>query len=114
MITRSPNPQSREKLSTLDAIQQLMRASFGRSIGGWLRGIQHGDLRIVIERGRHTYLALVLKGEESDLMRRQMKDALAYFESENREMLAHWIGRASDAHATEAALAMFFVKETPF
>ena len=97
--------------ATLDVIQNFMRTSFPMFSGKWLRTIEHGDLRILIERGQYTYLALVLTGEESDLLRRQMKDIITAFESRNRTELVNWRGMARDAKGTDQALETFFASE---
>ena len=100
--------------ATLDVIQNFMRTSFPYLSGKWLKTIEHGDTRIVIERGKHTFLALVLKGEENDILRRQMKDTLATFESDNDEKLTHWRGIAQEAKGIDGILNSFFAREVFF
>lgn len=100
--------------ATLDVIQNFMRTSFPLLSGKWLKAIDHGDMRIILERGERVYLALVLTGEENDLLRREMKDVISSFESRNESRLAAWRGMAQDAVGTEAALETFFAKEALF
>jgi len=104
-----------EKLSmTLAVIQSYVKTSFPASSGDSLRTIDHGDTRILIEKGNSAFIALVLKGKENDFLRRQMKDALASYES--------WTdpgaptGTIKDASRMGAikALDMFFAKESLF
>lgn len=90
--------------ATLDVIQNFMRTSFPTLRGQWLRTITHGDYTLVIERGRTTYLVLVIQGEESDQLRRQMRDAILKFETDNRSILANWRGVPSEAKGTTAML----------
>lgn len=87
--------------ATLDVIQNFMRTSFPILAGKSLRTIEHGDLKILIERGKYCYLAIVLNGEENDLLRRQIRDELLGFEERNREVLAKWRGVQEDAVGTD-------------
>ncbi|MEK6988552.1 MAG: hypothetical protein AABX97_10795, partial [Candidatus Thermoplasmatota archaeon] len=90
--------------ATLDVIQNFMRTSFPTLRGQWLRTITHGDYTLVIERGRSTYLVLVIQGEESDQLRRQMRDAVLKFEADNRSILLNWRGVPSEAEGVSAML----------
>jgi len=96
--------------ATLDVIQNFMRASFPDLSGKWLKSIDQGDLRILIERGRFTFLAVVIKGEGTDILRRQMKDILATFETRNGMRLANWRGIAQEAQGTDQVVNAFFAR----
>lgn len=91
--------------ATLDVIQNFMRTSFPGLRGKWLRSIAHGDYTIVMERGRYAYLTSVLEGEETDQLRRQMRDLLREFEARNREVLANWRGVPQEAVGVDTILA---------
>jgi len=90
--------------ATLDVIQNFMRTSFPLLRGKSLKTIEHGDLKILIERGKYCYVATVLEGEENDLLRRQMRDELQAFEEENRMVLAKWRGIQQEAVGVEDML----------
>ncbi|OGS50153.1 MAG: hypothetical protein A3K65_01595 [Euryarchaeota archaeon RBG_16_68_12] len=94
--------------ATLDVIQNFMRTSFPILRGTSLRTIEHGDYRIIIERGRRCYLTIVLSGEENDLLRRQMRDELLAFEAANQEALRHWRGVPSEATGADVLLQRMF------
>ncbi len=94
--------------ATLDVIQNFMRTSFPLLKGTSLRTIDHGDYRILIERGRLSYLTMVLAGEENDLLRRQMRNALLEFESRNLEVLSRWRGVPTEAVGAEDTLRGLF------
>ena len=83
--------------ATLDVIQNFMRTSFPILQGTSLRTIEHGDLKVIIERGRRCYLTLVLEGEENDLLRRQMRDEVLAFEEANQVILQNWRGVPAEA-----------------
>jgi len=96
--------------ATLDVIQNFMRTSFPILRGKSLSAITHGSYTLVMERGRYAYITVVLEGEESDQLRRQMRDLLLDFEAENREVLVKWQGVPSDAKGTEEMLTEFFIE----
>ena len=86
----------------MDVIQNFMRTSFPFLSGSSLKTIEHGDLRIIVERGKLCYLTVVLQGEENDLLRRQMRDEVLAFESANERILGNWKGIQSEAVGTDA------------
>ncbi len=94
--------------ATLDVIQNFMRTSFPILRGSSLKTIEHGDLRIIIERGRYCYLTVVLSGEENDLLRRQMRDELLAFEAANADVLRNWRGVPEEAMGADEALERLF------
>lgn len=99
--------------ATLDVIQNFMRTSFPLLRGKSLRTIKHGDYSLIIERAEYTYLTVVLGGEESDQLRRQMRDLLLEFEASNRDVLARWKGIPEQALGTDTLLDAFFIVEEP-
>jgi len=104
-----------EKLSkTLAVIQSYVKTSFPASSSDSLRAIDHGDTRILIEKGNTTFIALVLKGKENEFLRRQMRDALASFESWSGPGASTGVGAEGDAKGAVKALDMFFAKESLF
>ncbi len=96
--------------ATLDVIQNFMRTSFPILRGKSLSAITHGSYTLIMERGRYAYITVVLEGEESDQLRRQMRDLLLNFEAENRLVLMKWQGVPSDAKGTEEMLTEFFIE----
>ena len=96
--------------ATLDVIQNFMRTSFPILRGKSLSAITHGSYTLIMERGRYAYITVVLEGEESDQLRRQMRDLLLDFEAENRQVLVKWQGVPSDAKGTEEMLTEFFIE----
>jgi len=91
--------------ATLDVIQNFMRTSFPKMLmGKSLKTIDVEAGKIVIERGKYCYLAIVLSGEENDLLRRQLRDEIEEFEVRNSHVLAHWRGVQEDANGANAML----------
>src|SRR5467141_2667665 len=96
--------------ATLDVIQNFMRTPFPILRGKSLSSISHGTYTLVVERARHTYLTVVLEGEETDQLRRQMRDLLLEFETNNRAVLAQWRGMPEEAKGTDSMLSAFFAE----
>jgi hypothetical protein len=93
--------------AALDTIQNFLRTSFAMLQGKWLRSIRQGDHTLVIERGRRTYLILILRGPEDDQLRRRMRDLLRKYEDANADALAPWSGMPSDIVGTNELLSAF-------
>jgi hypothetical protein len=91
----------------LDVIQNFMRTSFP-TLGGSLSAIRQGGYTLVMERGRWSYLTIILQGEENDQLRRHMRDLLLTYEDDNEAVLAHWRGMPAEAIGTEAFLGSLF------
>ncbi len=89
--------------ATLDVIQNFMRTSFP-GLRGALSAIKHGEYTLVMERGRHAYLTVVLQGEENDQLRRHMRDLLLQYERNNQPVLADWRGIPAEAIGTDVLL----------
>lgn len=90
--------------ATLDVISNFMRTSFPTLRGKWLKSIRHGEYTLVMERGRHAYLTLVLGGQENDQLRRQIIEGLTKFEEQNQDALTNWRGVAKDAQGVDDLL----------
>ncbi len=100
--------------ATLDAIQTFMRTSFPVLRGKWLKTIEHGDVKILLERGQTVYLAVIISGEENDELRRMMRDALNALEIQNSATLMDWSGIPDEVKGAKAALGTLFKREVVF
>ena len=96
--------------ATLDVIQNFMKSSFPILRGKSLSAISHGSYTLVVERGRNIYITVVLVGEETDQLRRQMRDLLLDFEAKNRTVLTDWRGIPADASGTDELLTSLFAE----
>ncbi len=91
--------------ATLDVIQNFMRTSFPTLRGRSLKAIRHGEYTLIMEKGHHTYLTLILGGQDNDQLRRLVLEALEAFEEKNRAALDRWRGMAADAIGVDGLLA---------
>lgn len=63
----------------LTAIRDFVKDSFGSSenLSGSLDEVQYGDLRILIESGKHAYVAVVINGVEAEGFRAALHDYIS-------------------------------------
>lgn len=94
--------------AVLEAIQRFIKVSFPALGSGWLDAIDHGELKILLERGEHCFLVLVTTGREDDLLRGEMKDVLARFEERNAARLENWNGDPEELVGAREAVNLFF------
>ncbi|MGQ0798412.1 MAG: hypothetical protein ACT4OI_11210 [Methanobacteriota archaeon] len=97
--------------ATLDVIHNYTRTSFPMLHVKWLRSVSFGDYNLVTERVQSCYLTILLAGEESDQLRRQMRDLLREFEWRNLEVLARWRGVPTEAEGVDDLLTHIIARE---
>lgn len=109
-ITSAARSQETEKhKQTADRISVLVAASgefvknaFKRDTlteGGDSESIDQmklGDLLVLVERGKLSYMATVISGYEHDALRRRMKRAVQAIEQDYGDVLAGWKGSMKD------------------
>ncbi len=100
--------------ATLDAIQTFMRTSFPALLGKSLRRIEHGEVKILVERGRYCYLAAIIEGEDTDTLWITMKEAVERFERTNLPVLPDWSGLLQQLEDVEATLEDLFTGKAVF
>ncbi|MFQ5909042.1 MAG: hypothetical protein ACE5JE_09525 [Thermoplasmata archaeon] len=100
--------------ATLDAIQTFMRTSFPALLGKSLRRIEHGDVKILIEQGRHSYLATIIEGEDTDTLWITMKEAVERFERTNEPVLPDWSGLLQELEEVDETLDDLFTGKIVF
>jgi DNA-binding response OmpR family regulator len=91
-------------VATLNIIQNFMRISFPMLKGKRLRSIGQGDLTLVTETGKHVFLTVVVRGEDSRSLRDEMRSTLKQFEEQNKELFAAWDGTVESPLGAENAL----------
>ncbi len=70
------------------------------TVGG-LRSIEHGDYKILLEKGRDFFLAVIGKGDDLSSVREKMGAAAARIDSEFGEVAADWQGETDDFRDAE-------------
>lgn len=91
--------------ATLDVIQNFMRVSFPSLRGGSLRSIRQGNRTLLLEPGEESLLTILVRGEETDDLRRAMRSALRDFEAQNRGRFDSGVVNAEDFLGTEDLLS---------
>ena len=81
----------------LSAVQDFVGDSFGRGGEGAALGrLEYGDMKILIEHGRHLYLTAVFSGNEHPDMKAALKQALGVIDEEHGPLLSNWTGKMSE------------------
>lgn len=93
---KSGRVQTKEAFSVMGmftAIQDFVKDAFKRTDGD-LKTLEHGNLKVLLERGRNIYLAVVLEGGEGPPeLRKAMQRALKEVEEKHGHILDHdWDG----------------------
>lgn len=78
--------------AVFEALQHYARFRLDPFGGGRLDAIDQGDVKILVERGRYSYLVLVTTGRENELLRGEMHHLLERFETRNVTTLSQWSG----------------------
>lgn len=97
-------------VATLNIIQNFMRISFPMLKGKRLRSISQGDLTLVTETGKHLFLTVVVRGEDTRRLRDHMRATLKDFEEQNKVLLATWDGQVEGPRGAETALKLLLDK----
>ncbi|UCG69807.1 MAG: hypothetical protein JSV09_01940, partial [Thermoplasmata archaeon] len=94
-LARESNPDVDDDLlsSMLTAVKEFVKDSFGNSSEeGELDELQYGKLRVIIEYGKHVYIAAVVKGQESMDLRPYMKRILKQIQRKFGRTFDTWDG----------------------
>ncbi|MCP4694057.1 MAG: response regulator [Desulfobacterales bacterium] len=71
---------------------------------GGLKSIEHGDHKILLERGRDFFLAVIGKGEDLSSVRQRMGATATRIDSEFGEIIGEWQGETDDFLGVEKVL----------
>jgi len=76
----------------LTAVQEFVRDAFRYGEHRELHQLDFGDYRILIERGKMVYLAVVYSGKESTTIKKRVRSVLDHIETAYRGQLELWDG----------------------
>ena len=78
--------------SMLQALSDFVSESFRADESRTLKKLEHGELLLLIERGRNAVLALVVRGQERPEIREQLVGAIDLIENQFGSVLENWDG----------------------
>jgi DNA-binding response OmpR family regulator len=81
--------------SMLVAVQNFVKDSF-RNETGELNGLQFGNFRVLICRGKCIILAVFIEGEETESLKAQLRKTVDDMEGDKPERLASWKGMMAE------------------
>jgi hypothetical protein len=85
----------------LTAVKDFVKDSFRANEEGELDELQYGKLRIIIEYGKHVYLAAVIRGQETMHLRPEMKRVIRTIHRRYGRVLQNWDGNLADLRGIE-------------
>ncbi|MEE9601328.1 MAG: hypothetical protein V3W22_06495 [Thermoplasmata archaeon] len=94
--------------AVLEAIQRFVKITIPAFGKGWLDAIDHGTLKILLERGKYCFLVLVTTGNQDDQLRGEVRDVLRRFEERNVEGLEQWNGDPDTLMGHGDVVSFFF------
>jgi len=97
--------------SMLTAVTSFVKDALARTGDGQLGSLEYGENKIILERGKWSYMAVVMTGhQEPPELREEMRQALRNVESEYGSALSAWDGNA----ATLSGVKKFLSPVTAF
>jgi hypothetical protein len=82
--------------SMLRAVQIFVRESLGMGDRSELGGMEYGENKIVLQKGKHVVLAVVISGDEPSDFREEIRGVIHDIEGEYEPILTNWNGVAAD------------------
>lgn len=99
--------------SMLTAIQDFVQDAFGRDEEGGLDQIQYGSRRILLERGRLAYLAVVVDGTEPAGFQAEMRERVSNINLMYEKPLRQYNGDARPLAPVEPSLKSLLFGDKP-
>jgi hypothetical protein len=95
----------------LTAIQDFVKDSFKFSRGSSLNELQHGTLRILIEHGNDSYVAVVCSGGATAKIRAEMKNVVYDLNTKYGHVLKEWDGNMNSIAGVDKLLVPLITLE---
>ena len=95
--------------ATLDVIQNFMRTSFPVLRGRSLSAIHQGDCTLVLEPGDKALLTVLVRGRETESLRRRMRKVLRDFEVQNEGRLHAGLVHTDSVRGAEELMSRIMV-----
>ncbi|MBY9007330.1 MAG: hypothetical protein KGD63_11290, partial [Candidatus Lokiarchaeota archaeon] len=76
-----------------------------------LKTIDHGDITILIEYGKHFFGALFIKGNQTSEIRSQLKEFINRFQNQHMDTLKQWTGATAPFKDTDKTIEDIFKEE---
>ncbi len=92
------------------AVQDFIKDSFKDETSFRLRKLDFGERSVLIEKGEHLFLAVVLHGKASKKVARRMKSVLDDIEDAFSEHLADWDGDLDKVRGVNDRVKMLYSK----
>lgn len=94
--------------SMLTAIQDFIKDSFEGEENYGIKRLEFGDKKILVEKGRYTFIALVYQGRVVRPIEQKMQSVLKKIETDYEEDLKNWYGHVDSVSGIDEYLDSFF------
>ncbi len=94
----------------LTAVQDFVRDAFRYGEHRELHHLDFGDYRILIERGKDVYLAVVYSGKDTGFVRKRVLSVLDHIETAYGPVLAKWDGDMDKVFGTRDVIREHLLK----
>ena len=94
----------------LTAVQDFVQDAFTYGRDRELHQLEFGDYHILIERGKHVYLAVVYQGRDSGLIRKKVRTVRERVEAAYGSVFDTWDGDMGQVEATRDLLRAGFLE----
>ena len=85
-------------------VQDFVKDSFSKGMDEEMHGLSFGTRRILIERGRHHFIAVVYRGAETEELRTRVQKVSEEIDAKFGDILAHWNGVMESVRAISLIL----------
>lgn len=94
--------------SMLTAIQDFIRDSFEGEENYGIKRLEFGDKKILVEKGKYTFIALVYQGRVVRSVEQKMQSVLKKIETDYEDDLKNWYGHVDSVADVDEYLKEFF------
>ncbi len=92
----------------LSVIQDFVKDSFQEEENYGIKRLEFGDKRILVEKGKYTFMAVVFNGRVVGPIEKKMESVLKEIETEYDEILDGWDGSIDDMEGVEYYIEELF------
>ena len=110
MLFRSQDKDEDVLSGMLTAVTEFVRDAFVYGEHRELHQLDFGDYRIMIERGRNLYLAVVYAGKGASVIRKKVRWVLDHIESAYGSVLEKWDGDMDNVAGARDLIREYLLK----
>ena len=107
-----PYPDQDIMAGMFTAVQDYIRDAWGGGEEKTMKSAQFGDRKVVVERGRHHYVAVVFSGNDRGALERRVRELSQEIDSRFGDVIANWDGQEKNVHEIDLLLPQIWTPRT--